>query len=336
MISVICPTYNEANSIRDIIEFFIRSKHLEKELLIIDGNSTDNTRAIVKEYLIKNNNIYLIDNPEKYVSFAMNRGIQAAKGDIIVRLDAHSIYSADYFENILDTFEYTKADIVGGPYLTYYRNDFQKAVAKAISNSFGIGNSKAHDPNYKGYVDSVPYGAFKKRIFDEIGLFDEQLIRNQDDEFNYRANSMGKKVFLNPAIKFWYCPRHSFWGLFKQYFQYGYYKPLVLKKVKSGIKLRHLIPALFVLYVLSLPLIKNNNFKYIPLIIYLPALIFNSLITQGNIKVKILSLLVYPTIHLSYGLGFLIGLNTLLKGTIKNGLARIKANYLEINIYNLN
>ena len=191
MISVICPTYNEANSIRNIIEFFIGSKHLEKELLIIDGNSTDNTRAIVKEYLIKNNNIYLIDNPEKYVSFAMNRGIQAAKGDIIVRLDAHSIYSADYFENILDTFEYTKADIVGGPYLTYYRSDFQKAVGKAISNSFGIGNSQAHNPNYKGYVDSVPYGAFKKKIFDEIGLFDEQLIRNQDDEFNYRANSIG-------------------------------------------------------------------------------------------------------------------------------------------------
>ncbi len=336
MISVICPTYNEANSIRDIIDFFISSKHLEKELLIIDGNSTDNTRAIVKEYLIKNNNIYLIDNPEKYVSFAMNRGIQAAKGDIIVRLDAHSIYSADYFENILDTFKYTNADIVGGPYLTYFRNDFQKAVAKAISSSFGIGNSKAHNPNYKGYVDSVPYGAFKKKIFDEIGLFDEQLIRNQDDEFNYRANSMGKKVFLNPAIKFWYCPRHSIWGLFKQYFQYGYYKPLVLKKVKSGIKLRHLIPALFVLYVLSLPLIKINNFIFIPLIIYLFALIFNSLITHGKIKVKLFTLIVYPTIHLSYGLGFLIGLNTLLIGSIKNGLTRIKANYLEINIYNLN
>ena len=152
----------------------------------------------------------------------------------------------------------------------------------------------------------------------------------------YRLNSMGKKVFLNPAIKFWYCPRHSFWGLFKQYFQYGYYKPLVLKKVKSGIKLRHLIPPLFVLYVLSLPLIKINNFKFILLIIYLPALIFNSLITQGNIKVKILSLLVYPTIHLSYGLGFLIGLNTLLKVTVKNGLTRTKANYLEINIYNQN
>ncbi|HUX61088.1 MAG TPA: glycosyltransferase family 2 protein [Ignavibacteriaceae bacterium] len=336
MISVICPTYNEANSIRGVIEFFISSKPLEKELLIIDGNSTDDTRSIVKEYLKKHNNINLIDNPERYVSFAMNKGIQAAKGDIIVRLDAHSIYSDDYFEKILETFEYTKADIVGGPYLTYYRNDFQKAVAKAISSTFGIGNSKAHNASYKGYVDSVPYGAFKKKIFEEIGLFDEQLIRNQDDEFNYRANSLGKKVFLNPAIKFWYGPRHSFWGLFKQYFQYGYYKPLVLKKVRSGIKLRHLIPALFVFYVLLVLLIKTNNFLSAPLVIYLLAIIFNSVMTQGNIKVKIFSLLVYPTIHLSYGLGFLIGLNTLLKGAINNDLTRIKTIYRGIKIYNPN
>ncbi|MHB8579646.1 MAG: glycosyltransferase family 2 protein [Ignavibacteriaceae bacterium] len=308
MISAICPTYNEANYIKDIIEFFISSKPLDKELLIIDGGSSDGTLEIVKELLNYHQNIFLIDNPGKFVPFALNIGIQKAKGDIIVRLDAHTKYSPDYFEKIIESFTKTNADIVGGPYLTIYKTDFQNAVSKAISNPFGIGDSKAHDSNYEGYVDSVPYGAFKKKIFNETGLFDERLIRNQDDEFNYRANSLGKKVYLNPAIKLWYYPRDRFWGLFNQYFQYGFYKPLVLKKINSGIKARHLIPALFILYLLLLPLASILSWIFIPLIVYIIILLFISGNTKGNVKVKTYSLIVYPAIHLSYGLGFILGL----------------------------
>ncbi len=308
MISAICPTYNEANYIKDIVEFFVSSKPLDKELLIIDGGSSDSTREIVKEFLTYHKNIFLIDNPGKYVSFALNIGIQKARGEIIVRLDAHTKYSSNYFEKIIESFIKSNADIVGGPYLTIYRNNFQNAVAKAISSPFGIGDSKAHDPNYEGYVDSVPYGAFKKNIFDKTGLFDERLIRNQDDEFNYRANSLGKKVYLNPDIKLWYYPRDSVWGLFKQYFQYGFYKPLVLKKINTGIKVRHLIPGLFVLYLFLLPLATILNWIFIPLIVYIVLLLFTSGITKENFKVKIYSLIVYPVIHLSYGFGFLLGL----------------------------
>ncbi len=308
MISAICPTYNEANYIKDIVEFFVSSKPLDKELLIIDGGSSDSTREIVKEFLTYHKNIFLIDNPGKYVSFALNIGIQKARGEIIVRLDAHTKYSSDYFEKIVESFIKSNADIVGGPYLTIYRNNFQNAVAKAISNPFGIGDSKAHDPNYEGYVDSVPYGAFKKNIFNKTGLFDERLVRNQDDEFNYRANSLGKKVYLNPDIKLWYYPRDSVLGLFKQYFQYGFYKPLVLKKINTGIKVRHLIPGLFVLYLFLLPLCTILNWIFIPLIVYIVLLLFTSGFTKENFKVKIYSLIIYPVIHLSYGFGFLLGL----------------------------
>ena len=312
-ISVICPTYNEEKYIGDVIKFFISAKPADKEFFIIDGGSLDKTREIVKEFCGSYPNIYLIDNPNRYVSFALNLGIEKSHSDIIVRLDAHSKYSDDYFEKILETFSEVDADIVGGPYLTDFKSDFENAVGQAISTQFGIGNSKSHQANYKGYIDSVAFGAFKKKIFYEIGKFDERLVRNQDDEFNYRANSFGKKVYQNPEIKFWYYPRSSLRTLFIQYFQYGLYKPLVLQKVKSESKLRHLIPSLFVLYLLVLPLSIFSFWLTLPFAAYLLGLTLVSFTRKGRLKIKIISLSIYPTIHIAYGIGFLFGLSKLKK-----------------------
>ncbi len=311
-ISVICPVYNEEKYIEDILKFFIAAKPDNKELLVIDGGSADKTKDIIKEYLNKYKNIFLLDNPNRYVSFALNIGIQKSSGNFIIRIDAHTKYSDDYFEKIIETFSCVEADIVGGPYLTIYKNDFQKAAALAISSSFGIGNSKAHKVNYKGYVDSVPYGAYKRELFNEIGNFDERFVRNQDDEFNYRANSLGKKVYLNPEIKLWYYPRSSFKKLVSQYFQYGLYKPLVLSKIKSGIKFRHIIPALFLLYLLSFLLPAFPLWLITPLLIYL-LLLFAFSIRGDKLKIKFLLLLIFPLIHISYGAGFLAGLLKLRK-----------------------
>ena len=308
LISVVCPAYNEEEHIGNLLEFFVNAKPEDKELIIIDGSSKERTAEIVKEWSKKYQNIKLLENPKRYVPFALNLGIKHCRGDVIIRLDAHSDYSPDYFEKILQTFKETGADIVGGPYLTKSKTNFQEAVAKAISNPFGIGDSKAHNPDFKGYVDSVPYGAWKKELFSQTGFFDERLIRNQDDEFNYRAKSLGKKIFLNPEIKLWYYPRSSAGSLFKQYFQYGIYKPLVLKKIKSETKLRHLIPSLFVLYLLSLPLVYLNLLWLLPLIFYLFIDIIISLFTKGNFLVKLFSMIVYPLIHTAYGAGFLAGL----------------------------
>ncbi len=307
-ISVICPTFNEEQNIGNIINFFLSAKPLEKEFFIIDGGSTDKTREIIKKFSNSYPNIYLLDNPNRFVSFALNLGIDRSNSDIIVRIDAHSKYSEDYFEKIIETFDAVDADIVGGPYLTAFKTDFQNAVGQAISTKFGIGNSKSHQADYKGYLDSVAFGAFKKKIFFEIGKFDERLIRNQDDEFNYRANSLGKKVYQNPEIKFWYYPRSSLRDLFIQYFQYGLYKPLVLHKVKSESKFRHLIPSFFVLYLLSLPFLISSLWIKLPLAFYLLALAIVSFTRKGNFKIKIFSLSIFPAIHVSYGIGFLIGL----------------------------
>ncbi len=309
MITVICPTYNEEAHIENILNFFVNSKPDDKELIIVDGGSKDKTIEIISEWTKKHPNIKLFHNPNKFVPFALNTAIQNSSGDPIIRLDAHTIYSPDYFEKILETFQKIDAEIVGGPMIKKGITDFQKAAAFATSSPFGIGDSKIHKKDYNGYSDHVYLGAWKRSLFDEIGFFDESLHRNQDDEFHYRAKSLGKKIFLSSEIKSEYFPRKNFKDLFKQYFRYGLYKPLVLRKIKSEIKLRHLIPMIFVVYILSLSfLISHHWILILPLLIYILSGVYFSLYNNFAIKVKLLIFLIFPLIHLGYGLGFLAGL----------------------------
>ena len=312
MISVICPVYNEENYIVAVLDFCLNAKPEDKEIIFVDGGSKDRTVEIISQYASKYSNIKLLYNERKFVPFALNVAIKAASGDVIIRLDAHSLYAPDYFEAILQTFKSTDADIVGGPTRTAFKNDMQEAVAYAISTVFAVGGSKVHQENYTGYTDSVTFGAWKRHIFPVTGLFDERLIRNQDDEFHYRARSFGYKIYQSPDIKLYYFPRSSLKGLFKQYFQYGLYKPLVLKKVKSGINIRHLIPALFVLYSLlaiTFLFLKLGVWVILPGIFYMFVLVYFSFINSKKVTVKINLLAVYPIIHLSYGLGSILGLS---------------------------
>jgi glycosyltransferase involved in cell wall biosynthesis len=272
LITVLCPTYNESEYIEKILKFFINAKPPEKELLIIDGGSNDGTKDILNEWTNKYNNIHLLENENKYVPFALNIGIKNSSGDPIIRLDAHTEYAGDYFEQIIKTFNETKADIVGGPMNAVGKTNFQIAVAQATSNVFGVGDSKIHKGRH------------------------------------YRARSLGKMIFLNHEIKSFYYPRDSISKLIRQYFQYGLFKPMVLRKIKSEIKLRHLIPSLFSIYILLLVLAFLSKFYLLPLFVYIFIDIYFSIRVKCNIKIMINSLLIYPVLHLSYGFGFLSGL----------------------------
>lgn len=317
MITVVCPVLNEQEHIENVLKFFVNSKPDDKELIIVDGGSTDKTLEIVNSWTNKYPNIKLLHNPNKFVSFALNKAIKNSTGDPIIRLDAHTKYSEDYFEKILQTFQTIDADIVGGPMIKKGITDFQNAVAFVTSSPFGIGDSKIHRKNYKGYTDHVYLGAWKRSVFEQIGYFDENLIRNQDDEFHYRARSLGKKIYLNSEIKSEYFPRKNLKQLFNQYFQYGLYKPLVLKKIKSEIKFRHLVPPVFSIYLILSPiLILINIISLIPLFLYITLAIIISFISKDKIKVKLLSLVLFPTIHLGYGLGFLFGMKFINKKQI--------------------
>ena len=321
IISVICPVRNEEQYIGNILQFFQRAFPKNKELIIADGASTDNTKGIVQDFAKVNPGVTLIDNTKRYVPFALNECIRLAKGKYIVRLDAHTEYDLDYFEKIIAAFEETGAEIVGGPMRAKGNNPFQRAVATCTSTLFGVGDSKFHNDTYRGFTDSVYLGAWHNKIFQRTGLFDEEMCRNQDDEFHYRAKKYGLKIFLDPAIKSWYFPRSSFKTLMKQYFQYGLFKPLVMRKVKSEIKLRHLIPSVFLLYILSIPLISLliGTLAMIPLLLYFAIDLIFSLMMQDGFSEKILSLAIYPALHIAYGSGFILGLNNSIRNRCFRG-----------------
>lgn len=308
-LSVICPVYNEEVYIQDLIDYLVRVNPIQKEIIFIDGGSTDRTIEIIQNYSAQYPTIKLLHNPERYVPFALNNAIIACQSEYIVRIDAHSTYAPDYFEKILSTFQETNADIVGGPYRVGFHTPFQQAAGYAISTKLGVGDSKVHQYEYKGYTDSVAYGAWRRDLFDKIGLFDTRLLRNQDDEFHYRAKSRGKRIYQNPDIKLYYYPRSTPQGLFKQYFQYGLFKPRVLRKIQTEIKLRHLIPMLFVLYLVMLPLLAWVSALFIlPLLLYMLLIMWVGLRHPAPLQVRLLTALSYPIIHTGYGLGFLLGL----------------------------
>jgi succinoglycan biosynthesis protein ExoA len=311
MITVICPVYNEADYIQSVLDFFIEALPTDKELILIDGNSSDDTCGIIEAFAASHGNISLLHNPDRYVPFALNKAICVAKGDIIVRLDAHTRYDPHYFEKIIETFENTNADIVGGAMRIAHGNSTQNAIGYATTTRFGVGNSSFHFADFEGYTDSVYLGAWKKSIFEKTGLFDTNFKRNQDDEFHYRAKSMGFKVYQSRVIKLYYYPRKNLQLLFKQYYQYGLYKPLVLKKVKSATNIRHLIPSLFVTYLALLPvsLLFGFYLTLLPLGMYLVTAILFSVCSKKPLKEAILIPPVYFTLHIAYGLGFIAGLS---------------------------
>ena len=308
---MICPVYNEEQHIEKVLQFVTSSTPLEKEIIFIDGDSGDQTASILKKWQKTNPEIKILNNSRRTVPYALNLAIPICTGDYIVRLDAHSDYAPDYFEKIIDTFEKSGADIVGGPMRTTFVTPFQEAVAYIFNTPLGMGDSSFHNPDYEGYTDSVTFGSWKKEIFQTTGLFDTHQKRNQDDEFHYRAKSLGFKIYQSPDIKLFYYPRDSIIGLFKQYYEYGLYKPMVLKKIKSGIRPRHLIPGLFVIYLIMCLLVDGWVIR-IPLFSYLSLCIYYTIKSAKRPVVMLMICISYMTVHIAYGLGFIVGLSKLI------------------------
>lgn len=316
MISVICPVFNEEKYIEHILKHFISVKPAEKELILIDGGSTDRTVEVIQEYIQNYPNIFLLHNPHKYVPYALNLAIKAAKGDPIIRIDAHSEYAENYYEKILEVFSETGADIVGGGFNLRFKTAFQQNVGYALASKWGTGGSEAFNAKLKGYSDQIAYGAWRRYIFEKTGYFDESLHRNQDDEFHYRAKESGFKLYRDPEIKFWYYPRDNLKRLFSQYFQYGDFKPLSLSKSRCGIKMRNFFPSALVLYFLAAPLafyLTGYYIFFVPKVLYILLMLIVSLMTFRKLQETPESLLIFFTLHFSYGLGFLKGFSRLIK-----------------------
>ena len=313
ILSVICPVLNGEKYITDnILTFFINSKPLDKELLIIDGGSGDRTTEIVRDWCQKYANIKLIQNPHKYVPHALNIGIKESKGEFISRLDVHTVYPKNYFEKCIELSKSINADNVGGTIISCGVSICGKAIAYSMSSIFGVGNSTPRIKKFDGFVNSVAFGFWNKKVFYKYGFFDETLIKNQDEDHNYLIIENGGKVYQSSEIKTYYFVREKIIDLIKQMFYYGFYKPSVLVKNISRIKIRHIIPSLFSAYILSI-FFNTNPLWLIPLYSYLLLNILFSIINKENMLIKIICLIIFPLMHISYGIGFIFGIGNVFK-----------------------
>jgi succinoglycan biosynthesis protein ExoA len=257
-VTVIVPCRNE----RDHIQAFCASVAQQQvpegwslEVLIADGMSDDGTRERLAAWCQQDARFRMIDNPGRIVSTGLNRCIEAAQGCFIVRLDVHTVYAPDYVAQCLATWQRTGADNVGGPWRAQGAEGpqavVQRAVAAAFQSRWVAGGALSRDLAYEGPVDTVYLGAWPRETFERFGGFDEQLVRNQDDEHNLRIHRGGGRVWQSATIRSTYWPRASKADVFRQYRQYGYWKPFVMNKHGQAAALRHLIPGLFVAAILA-------------------------------------------------------------------------------------
>lgn len=322
MLSVVCPIYNEERYIGSCIESILSQDYSKDDLevLFVDGMSTDRTREIVGEYAQMYPFIRLIDNPRKIVPCAMNIGIRASRGEIIVRLDAHAIFPTKYFSELVQSLNALGADNVGGVCLTLPVNDTPvcRGIANVLSSSFGVGNSYfrigARDILA---VDTVPFGCFRRELFDRIGFFDEELTRNQDDEFNGRIIKNGGRIYLLPHLTISYYARDSIRKVWRMYYQYGLFKPLVNKKLGMPATIRQFFPPCFVAGVVLGPVLGFVSpwfwIAYLAVILcYLALATVYSLRYSQKWKDVLLQDYIYFVVHFSYGAGYLMGMMQLL------------------------
>lgn len=312
-LSVIIPVLNELNHLDELL---VSIKHLDlipKEILLVDGGSVDGTRQKIYEYSQKDRSIILIENPDKYVSQGFNKAFNLAKGTYISLIGAHAEYPPNYFQKCIEVIEKGECDAAGGFLIQKGKTTMGDAIALAMSSKFGVGDTAFRTEPRRMYVDSVAFAVYHRKIFETIGLLDEELIRNQDDEFHYRLNRAGFRILMLPDLQIVYYVRDSLSKLFSQYYQYGYYKPLVFKKVSSGLRIRHLIPSLFILYLVGLPFAIWWPHYLLPLAAYVVIAIIVSISAKTSWKVRWRMPMVFPVLHIAYGLGFLKGLPTLWK-----------------------
>jgi glycosyltransferase involved in cell wall biosynthesis len=247
-VSVIIPVRNEAGFIADLIEaVFAQDYPAERvEVIVADGRSTDGTREVLARLQERHPGLTVLDNPGRIVPTGLNLAIARARGEVIVRIDGHAIISPDFLrQNVALLAEHPEAWSVGGPIRHAATTDFGKAVAVAMSHPLGVGNALHRYPDYEGYAEGTAFAAFRRWVFDEIGLFDEQLVRNQDDEFNFRIRRAGGRVFVSSRVRYQYFVRERIGQLFKQYFQYGFWQIPVMAKHRRPTTLRQMVPTAF-------------------------------------------------------------------------------------------
>lgn len=318
-ISVITPMLNEAEHIEPFFtDIAAQDFSGEIEVFVADGGSTDGSVAKLQQAAKRTGlDLTMLPNPAGWVSHGLNLCIGRASGDLLVRLDCHSRYPADYLRLCARAAEETDALAVGGVVVPHGRTPIERAVACAMDSPFGgIGWTWVSDEEARRESDTVTFGAFRPEAFRRAGLFDEALHRNQDDEMMLRIRRAGGRVILDPAIKVHYTPRGSYRGVFRQYFQYGLWKVPVMLKHRQVLSARSLAPIAFLASLAVLvPAAAMAPVAGVVLVTELAGytaggLVFGARSLRANgepLRLLPQVLAVYPTFHLAYGLGMLRG-----------------------------
>lgn len=315
-ISAIVPCRNESSSIKAFVDDVLGQTGLAEPLQIIiaDGMSTDGTWEVLEELARRQPRIVLVRNVQRTVSYGLNAAIAMASGEYVVRLDVHARYAPDYVAQCLAVMTETGAQNVGGAARTQASGQVASAIAAAYASSFAVGMARFHFADYEGPVDTVTYGFWRKADLVRWGLFDADLDRNQDDELNARIRAAGGVIWQSCRIRSWYKPRSQMSGLFRQYFQYGYWKTVVIRKHGRIESWRHAVPALAVAsmvtgIVVSALCAPCRGAALAPLAAYLTFVITGSVVIACRKGWQLLGWLVPVLVcfHFAYGIGFLVG-----------------------------
>ena len=325
-VSVVVACRNEMADIRAFVDSLLAQDTggLQWEAILADGMSDDGTRQFLEDYCAGHPRVRVISNPGRIVSTGLNAAIRAARGQIVLRMDMHSVYAPDYIRQCVATLEERGADNAGGPARTRAEGLRARAIAAAYRSRFSTGGARFHDEDYEGWVDTVPFGCWRKATLERLGLFDESLVRNQDDELNLRLLRAGGRIWQNPAIRCWYSPRAALGALFRQYMQYGFWKVAVIRKHRLPGSWRHLVPVAFLTgnaaLIAAMAIAAASGawswFEGTAVVwlavagAYLAAVLTASLAAARRCGWAILPYLpaAFVTFHVSYGLGFAAGL----------------------------
>jgi len=315
-VSVVIPMRNEESSIGECLEAVLAQDYPEDklEVIVVDGDSEDRSAAIVEEFGLRTGRVRLLCNPVRIVPPALNAAIRSARNEVIVRVDGHTRIASDYVRKGVETLLRTGAENVGGPMIAVGGGVLGDAVARVTSSRFGVG-SYFHFGTEECEVDTVYLGMWPRSLFARIGLFDEELVRNQDDELNYRLRKSGGRIVLNPEIRSHYQNRQSFRKLAKQYFEYGMWKVRVLQKHPMQMSWRHFVPPAFVLSLAVLLVLAPISSAAA---LACAALGGFYVVTIGLLSARMsaadgwcawfAALRAFAIIHLCWGAGFLVGL----------------------------
>lgn len=315
--TVIMPIRNEADRIATTLRSVLAQDLPpdRMEVLVVDGRSDDDTRDVVARVAGDDPRVRLLDNPERIVPTALNRALAEARGDVIVRVDGHCALPTGYLARCEALLVETGADCVGGMVESRPSGDgvVARAIALAMASRFGTGAGFRVGRAEAGPVDTLAFGAYRREVFERIGTFDPELVRNQDDEFNLRLTRSGGTIWMDPSLRSPYWTRGDLRSLWRQYFQYGVYKVRVAQKHRGVASWRHLAPLALVTALLGgagLSLATRRRWPVLLVVVPYAAGTAAAAIATGREDPATVPVLpaAFACLQLSYGTGWLVGL----------------------------